>query len=166
MCLGHLPCHQRPSWLLQPHSGLSHGLSVSLQGGGTGSPGTNGWKNPVSVQTEEGLSDIIEYLLIAKRYTELFAYIISLILPDSSESSYHFLHFLKDSWGPESNFPKVTLSISDLARIWPHICLTLMLVLLILAFPGGVSGKELACQCRRNDRRRFDLWVAKIPWRR
>ena len=46
---------------------------------------------------EEGLSDIIEYLLIDKRYTELFAYIISLILPDSAESSCHFLYFLKDS---------------------------------------------------------------------
>ena len=28
-------------------------------------------------------------------------------------------------------------------------------------FPGGVSGKETACQCRRC---RFDLWVRKIPW--
>ena len=27
-------------------------------------------------------------------------------------------------------------------------------------FPGGTSGKELACQCRR---RRFDPWVRKIP---
>ena len=46
---------------------------------------------------QEGLSDIIEYLLIAKCYTELFAYIISLILPDSSESGYHYPHCLKDS---------------------------------------------------------------------
>ena len=30
-------------------------------------------------------------------------------------------------------------------------------------FPGGASGKELACQCRRI---RFDPWVRKIPWRR
>ena len=29
--------------------------------------------------------------------------------------------------------------------------------------PGGASGKESACQCRRC---RFDLWVGKIPWRR
>ena len=30
-------------------------------------------------------------------------------------------------------------------------------------FPGGSRGKGSAFQCRR---RRFDLWVGKIPWRR
>ena len=33
----------------------------------------------------------------------------------------------------------------------------------IWGFPGGSSGKESACQCRRH---RFDPWVQKIPWRR
>ena len=33
-------------------------------------------------------------------------------------------------------------------------------------FPGGTSGKEPACQCRRHRRCRFDIWVRKIPWRR
>ena len=33
-------------------------------------------------------------------------------------------------------------------------------------FPGGTSGKEPACQCRRCKRHRFDPWVRKIPWRR
>ena len=28
------------------------------------------------------------------------------------------------------------------------------------------SVKEFACQCRRHKRRRFDLWVRKIPWKR
>ena len=28
--------------------------------------------------------------------------------------------------------------------------------------PGWLSGKELACQCRRHG---FDPWVRKIPWR-
>ena len=32
--------------------------------------------------------------------------------------------------------------------------------------PGGTSGKEPACQCRRHKRCRFDPWVWKIPWRR
>ena len=36
----------------------------------------------------------------------------------------------------------------------------------ILGFPGGASGREPACQCRRPKRCRFDLWVGKIPWRR
>ena len=33
-------------------------------------------------------------------------------------------------------------------------------------FPGGISGKELACQCRRCKRHGFDPWVRKIPSRR
>jgi len=35
-----------------------------------------------------------------------------------------------------------------------------------LGFPGGVVGKESACQSRRLRNRRFDPWVGKIPWRR
>ena len=33
-------------------------------------------------------------------------------------------------------------------------------------FPGGASGKEPTCQCRRHKRCRFDPWVEKIPRRR
>ena len=33
-------------------------------------------------------------------------------------------------------------------------------------FPGGASGKEPACQCRRHKRHGFDPWIRKIPWRR
>ena len=29
--------------------------------------------------------------------------------------------------------------------------------------PGGTSGKEPACQCRRQKRYRFDPWVGKMP---
>ena len=36
----------------------------------------------------------------------------------------------------------------------------------VLGFPGGTSGKDLTCQCRRHKRCRFDPWVGKIPWRR
>ena len=32
--------------------------------------------------------------------------------------------------------------------------------------PGGASGKASACQCRRYERRGFNSWVRKIPWRR
>ena len=35
-----------------------------------------------------------------------------------------------------------------------------------VSFPGGTSGKEPACQCRKHKRHRFDPWVGKIPWRR
>ena len=33
-------------------------------------------------------------------------------------------------------------------------------------FPGGASGKEPTCQCRRQKRHRFNPWVWKVPWRR
>ena len=33
-------------------------------------------------------------------------------------------------------------------------------------FPGGTSGKEPTCQCRRYKRCRFDPWAGKISWRR
>ena len=32
-----------------------------------------------------------------------------------------------------------------------------------MGFPGGASGKEPTCQCRRCKRRGFDSWVGKIP---
>ena len=35
-----------------------------------------------------------------------------------------------------------------------------------LGFPGGSSGKESTCQCRRCKRCGLDPWVGKIPWRR
>ena len=35
----------------------------------------------------------------------------------------------------------------------------------IVMFPGGASGKESACQCRRYKRCGFDPWMGEIPWR-
>ena len=32
-------------------------------------------------------------------------------------------------------------------------------------FPGGTSGKEPACQCKRHKRCGFNPWVGKISWR-
>ena len=32
--------------------------------------------------------------------------------------------------------------------------------------PGGASGKEPTCQCRRCKRHGFNPWVRKIPWKR
>ena len=40
------------------------------------------------------------------------------------------------------------------------------MVTIYKGFPGGTSGKEPACQCRRHKRCRFDPWIGKIPWRR
>ena len=33
----------------------------------------------------------------------------------------------------------------------------------LMGFPGGPSGKESACQCKRWTSCRFDPWVKKIP---
>ena len=41
-----------------------------------------------------------------------------------------------------------------------------MYLLQIKDFPGGISGKECACQFKRCKRHRFNPWVEKIPWRR
>ena len=35
-----------------------------------------------------------------------------------------------------------------------------------LRLPGGASGKELTCQCRRHKRHWFNPWVRKIPYRK
>ena len=35
-----------------------------------------------------------------------------------------------------------------------------------MGFPGGVSGKEPTCQCRRHKRHGFNPRVRKICWRR
>jgi len=35
-----------------------------------------------------------------------------------------------------------------------------------MVFPGGTSGKEPTCQCRRYKRLGFYPWVGKLPWRR
>ena len=32
-----------------------------------------------------------------------------------------------------------------------------------MGFPGGTSGKESTCQCRRHKRCGFDPWFKKIP---
>ena len=34
------------------------------------------------------------------------------------------------------------------------------------SFPGGASGKEPACPCRRHKRFGFDPWAGKILWKR
>ena len=39
-------------------------------------------------------------------------------------------------------------------------------ILICWDFPGGTSGKEPACQCRRYKKHVLDPWVGKIPWRR
>ena len=43
---------------------------------------------------------------------------------------------------------------------------SLVIYYLFKGFPGGLSGKESSCQCRRCKRHRFNPWFRKILWRR
>ena len=36
----------------------------------------------------------------------------------------------------------------------------------IMGFPGGASGKETTCHCRKRKRPRFDPWCGRLPGRR
>ena len=53
---------------------------------------------------------------------------------------------------------------------WVDICFPEQHFLLLKNYfpllPGGISGKQPSCQCRRCKRHRFDPWVQKMPWRK
>ena len=53
--------------------------------------------------------------------------------------------------------PWVLTSISVFCLILPHTAWHI---------PDDASGKKPTCQCRRQERCRFNPWVGKIPWRR
>jgi len=58
------------------------------------------------------------------------------------------------------------LEISRSQLHWRYIWEILVLIWYLRGFPGGTSGKEPACQCRRCKRHKFYPWVRKIPRRR
>ena len=77
------------------------------------------------------------------------------------------LQRVRHDWVTELNWLSL---LTFLCRFWSvrssnpgysQICCQLLCI-----FPGGTSGKELACQCRRHERQGFAPWVRKIPWRR
>ena len=55
------------------------------------------------------------------------------------------------------------LEISRSQLHWRYIWEFWVLIWYLRGFPGGTSGKEPACQCKRN---KFSPWVRKIPRRR
>ena len=62
---------------------------------------------------------------------------------------------------------KIVSQISFSSHIGlPNLPYLLSLQMLQRGFPGGTTGKEPVCQCRRRKRGGFDPWVGKIPWRR
>ena len=60
--------------------------------------------------------------------------------------------------------PLIDVWFLHFPKIWSFIYF--FNIIYLFGFPGGTSGKEPACQCRRWKRHRFDPWVGKIPWRR
>ena len=66
---------------------------------------------------------------------------------------------------PTGNTPEWVAMPSSRRRYF-LLSLYFFLLFVIWSFPGGVSGREPACQCRRLGRCELDPWVRKIPWRR
>ena len=62
-----------------------------------------------------------------------------------------------------SIFPHSGRNVFSLCLWFPFV---LWELLSYMGFPGGASGKEPACQCKRHMRSWFYPWVGKIPWRR
>ena len=57
-------------------------------------------------------------------------------------------------------------AIHGVAKSWTQLSHWTELIHFLLRFPGGTSGKEPACQCRKCKRPGFNPWVGKAPWRR
>ena len=60
-------------------------------------------------------------------------------------------------------FQRIFLTQGSLNPSLPHCRQILYCWAIYTCFPGGASGKELVCQCRRCKRHGFDPWVRKIP---
>ena len=71
------------------------------------------------------------------------------------------------------NHPGLEICCGGVLKLLSQFCYNaIQFIYLILdevvwwGFPGGASGKEPACQCRRLKRCGFHPWVGKILWRR
>ena len=64
--------------------------------------------------------------------------------------------------------PTSKINIVDQKKIGPQILVMLLIFVstLVKGFPGGTSGKESVCQCRRLKRHGFIPSIGKIFWRR
>ena len=77
--------------------------------------------------------------------------------------------YIRQSYSPNWPHPSLLPLCPHISSLHLHLCSRLgnkFILNIFLGFPGGTSGKELACQCRRQKRSRFYPWVGKMPWRR
>ena len=65
---------------------------------------------------------------------------------------------------------KLNINLSFHRNLFLFVYLFIPLILIVYlhcgGLPGGASGKEPICQCRRCERHEFNPWVGKTPWRR
>ena len=64
-----------------------------------------------------------------------------------------------------NHLPSLSLSF-PICKMGIRQYLISLLMLFHRGFPGGASGKEPICQCRRQERHGFNCFVGKILWRR
>ena len=78
-------------------------------------------------------------------------------------------HFLLQGNFPTQGSNPGLLHCRQTLNLWAtreHVWNVSIYTLVFLIFPGGVSGKEPTCQCRRHKKCGFNPWVRKISWRR
>ena len=79
----------------------------------------------------------------------------------------HLIHVLLIFYGLIYICPFCSHSEQKLFFFWSVFCTKNLCVdIWSSGFPGGASGKEPACQCRRHKRLGFNPWVKKTPWRK
>ena len=80
---------------------------------------------------------------------------------------YYKTAYVRRTWTTSYGLRWVLIMVIFLYILHTHTCRCVWVHKIFLTrfmgFPGGVSGKELACQCSR---RGFDPWVGKSPWSR
>ena len=73
------------------------------------------------------------------------------------DSTWRWLFKIQHWWG--CVLPAVTPGSWGMCFIWENLVIS-------QGLPGGASGKELGCQCRRHRRHWLNPWVRKMPWRK
>ena len=77
----------------------------------------------------------------------------------------YFTHFTNRSWSRLNSafeFQKINYICRLLLCVDTH-TYVIYTYIHILGFPGGTSGKDTTCQCRRQERFGFNPWVGRSP---
>ena len=110
------------------------------------------------MDTTERLSLSMVKLLKKKKESTFFSF--GYLLPFSSPNP---PNTLKPNSAPIPSVQPPLPSAVDLTLLCTHSHLGFSANYLHSGFPGGTSGKEPTCRCRRHKKLRFDPWVGKIP---